>query len=267
MSTPFGDNPYAPPKDLGPNPPAWGPGPGGPFRYQYLRAMQYVFENPNYMNNLLFCGLCALIPVIGSLMVLGYMCLVMEDLIATQGTRYRDFEFGKLGDYLGRCLHPFLVSLVGGLVVGGAIFVVYIGGIMMVALASGGAGEEGGGIVAVILMPILFIAVITLQILGQCMLTPMGIRAALTQDIGEGFRFAWAWDFFQRTKLEMILTAFFLILSAMVAEFVGLLMCCVGILFTMMVVAYGQAFFAYQLYQLYLSRGGQPVQIKAHAYK
>lgn len=266
MSTPFGDNPYAPPKDFGPNPQGWAPGPAGPFRYQYLRAMQYVFDSPNGMNNLLFCGLCALIPVIGSLMVLGYMCLVMEDLIASQGTRYRDFEFGKLGDYLGRCLHPFLVSLVGSLALAVVIFVVYGAGMLIIAAAAG-AGENAGGVVALIVMPILFITVLTLQILGQGIITPMCIRAALTQDIGEGFRIAWAWDFFQRTKLEMILTAFFLFLSAVAAEIVGLLMCCVGILFTMMIVAYGQAFFAYQLYQLYLSRGGEPVQIKAHSYK
>src|SRR5262245_3305784 len=84
------------------------PGPFGGIEYK--RMYSYVFENPNWVTNVLLVGVCFLsgtvIPVIGPLLVTGYQCEVVLGLLASRGARYPDFDFNRFTDYLLRGLWP-----------------------------------------------------------------------------------------------------------------------------------------------------------------
>jgi uncharacterized membrane protein len=60
---------------------------------------------------------------------------------------------------------------------------------------------------------------------------------------------------------ERLLSALFLLLTVFVLDIVGLLALCVGILFVGPIVALAIVHLTYQLYAVYLSRGGTPVPI------
>src|SRR5438034_6215952 len=105
-------NPYSSPSAApsGPNT-GWHP-PVTPISgMDYMRMLSYVFENPNWFMNLLLGALCALIPIIGPIVLLGYRYETVIGLLAVGGARYPDFNFGRFGDYLMRGLWPFLVGL------------------------------------------------------------------------------------------------------------------------------------------------------------
>src|SRR5947209_5698807 len=115
MSFPDANNPYASPSAAaGPQPVV------GPFKpidkIEHMRMFKYVFENPNWLMNILLAGLCMIIPIIGSLIVLGYQFEAVAVLLSTQGARYPDFTFNRFAEYLVRGLWPFLVQLIASLV-------------------------------------------------------------------------------------------------------------------------------------------------------
>ena len=106
-------NPYQPPAPVEPKPSTDAPGSAG-IRYMY--TYNFVFENPNWMTNVLYGFLCilssAIIPVLGQLLFMGYQWDVVEALHRYPGRIYPDFDFNKFSYYLTRSLWPFLVSLI-----------------------------------------------------------------------------------------------------------------------------------------------------------
>src|SRR5438105_5035969 len=80
---------------------------------RYLRACQYFFENPNWLQNGLFVMLCLVIPYIGPVIMLGYGYEIIEFMHRRQSDRrYPDFTFDRFTQYLMRGLWIFLVVLV-----------------------------------------------------------------------------------------------------------------------------------------------------------
>src|SRR4029079_9337309 len=103
MSTEF--FPTAPPNSL-PKPLA-----AGQFHFEYLRAYNYVFENPNWVVNILLWALCLLaahfVPVVTWLILLGHFFEIVISLHQTGGKRYPDFDLNRFGEYLARSVWPF----------------------------------------------------------------------------------------------------------------------------------------------------------------
>src|SRR5262245_14157938 len=230
---------------------AFPPGPPGKpaAGMDYMRMIMYVFENPNWIMTVLLAALCALIPVIGGIVLQGYKYEVLIGLLATGGARYPDFDFGKFVDYLMRGLWPFLV----GLVCSFALVPFW-----MLFICAGAAGEKAAGIV-VSLLSLVMMVVIPVFILA---IQPMLLRAALTQDFPQGFQFEWVKDFLKRVWVEMILGILFLMVASMVLVPLGFLACCVGILAVGPILQLAHGHLLFQVYSLYLARGGIEVPIK-----
>src|SRR5436190_21917671 len=84
---------------------------------EYGQIVSYVFQNPNWLINLLMMGVCQLIPIVGPLVLVGYQFEVVEALHRDPRRTYPDFDFGRFVDYLVRGLWPFLVGLVASVVI------------------------------------------------------------------------------------------------------------------------------------------------------
>jgi uncharacterized membrane protein len=89
----------------------------------------------------------------------------------------------------------------------------------------------------------------------------MVLRSGLARDFASGFDHRWVADFMSTMWREQLLSALFLLLTVFVLDIVGLLALCVGILFVGPIVALAIVHLTYQLYAVYLSRGGTPVPI------
>jgi hypothetical protein len=205
--------------------------------------------------NLLLAALCSLIPIIGGLVVQGYHYEAAIMLISEGGRRYPDFDFGRFGDYLMRGLWPFLVGLV--FVFGVAIIAVAV--IFIPAgIVHAVAGEDAGAAVGSLLILVVALASAVLGFFLQ----PMLFRAALTLDFSQAFQFDWVKDFITKVWLELILGFLFLAVAANILALVGLLACCVGVIFVGPVLLLAHASLLFQIYSIYLSRGGIPVPIR-----
>jgi hypothetical protein len=235
-------------------------------KIEYFRMYQYVFENPNWLKNILLGALCSLIPIVGPLVMIGYQFEAIEALLASQGGRYPDFIFDRFADYLVRGLWPFLVQLVASLVIAPLMLIVILVPMLIVFAIAGAAGDESGPVVIAVGMPLLALVVFPLSIAISVVLVPPLLRAGLAQDFAEGFNFGWIMDFLKRTWMETFLALLFIAVSAGLLGILGMLACYVGIFFVMPLVFLAQANMYYQLYLLYLSRDGMPVQRKIAPY-
>ncbi|HZN36081.1 MAG TPA: DUF4013 domain-containing protein [Pirellulaceae bacterium] len=230
-------------------------------RLEYMRMYNYVFENPNWVMNVLLTAVCTLIPVIGPLVLMGYQYEVMIALLMSGGARYPDFDFNRFADYLIRGLWPFLVGLVASLVLVPLMMVLFIP-MMLLFVGAANAGQDAGPFVVLIGMPILVLLNLAIVIVFQMVLLPLQLRAGLAQDFGVAFNFQWIVNFAKKTWLEMVLGLLFVTFSYLVLAMLGFLVFCVGVYAAVALFVLAQAHLLYQLYLLFLSRGGEPVQIK-----
>jgi hypothetical protein len=90
---------------------------------------------------------------------------------------------------------------------------------------------------------------------------PLALRGGVSSEIGQSFNFGWAIDFIKKTWLEMILVFLFSFAVSIVGGLLIMVTCYLG-----MVVVIGyffliHAWLQYQLYRVYLSRGGEPIPL------
>lgn len=248
---------YQPPQFVPPD-----HGKPGPRQLDYMGMYNYIFENPNWVTNVLWGSLCILaasvIPILPQMVLSGYQWEIIETLHRRNRRGYPDFDTNRLGDYLGRGLWPMLVGLVAGFVVVMVLMVAM--GVMMFITAI--ASKNGGGAVGVIMMLVMFACYLAALLAMNFVLVPMTIRAGLSQDFAQGFNIGWAIDFVKRTWVEMLLGSLFLMFSGMLLVMCGLLVFCVGMYPAAVIVMLAYAHFFWQLYEIYLQRGGEPVPLK-----
>src|SRR5262245_29946740 len=253
MSQPDPANPYEPPA----GPPPFGsqpsaqkvpPGDG----MDYMRMFTYIADNPNWLMNILLLALCNLIPVIGPIVVLGYVFEVVPALRANQGRSYPDFNFNRFVEYLMRGLWPFLVALVASLV------------FLPFACLFGIAGAAGEDVQMVVVMLAQLLMVIVVPVFAVAM-QPLVLRAGLMQDFVKAFEFQWIKDFLRRVWLEVVIGMLFLMVANMALTCAGILACCIGLLAVQPITSLIHANFLYQVYSLYLARGGTPIPVSVSA--
>jgi len=235
---------------------------------EYMRAYNYIFENPDWMKSVLFMALLfipAMIPGVGiivNLFYLGYQFEVIDSLLKSQGRQYPTFDFGRMGDYLGRGIWPFLVNLVGTVVL---FPIIYIGLLVAGLLVSGitsAAGESLGPILGMVLGLIVGVTFIGITFAAMFVMVAMILRAGLTQEFGAAFQFDWIKDFCRRMWLEMLLSGLFMMATGFVLEILGVIALCIGLLFVIPLLFLAASHILYQLYVVYLSKGGIPIPIK-----
>ena len=267
MSQPDPRNPYQPPQSFPTADIPHKPAPAvSQTSLEYLRAYQYIFENPEWTTVLLWGALMAIIPVVGPLVLLGYMFFIIDALLESNGTRYPVLDLNRFVDYLVRGVWPFLTSLVVSLVLLPVFFVLWFAAAIIPMAIAGAGGEDAGpvaGIVMIVLMLFMMLVVTVLSLGLNIVMFPLLLRAGLAQDFAEAFNIAWIKDFVRKMWLDTLLAILFLMVTSMVVVMLGYLACCIGVLFAQPIVFMAYAHILYQLYAIYLTRGGTPVFAKA----
>lgn len=229
---------------------------------RYMRSYKFVFENPKWPINILWLCLCALsglvIPVIGQIIMVGYLFEIIEFMHRRgDDSRYPDFTLDRFAQYLMRGLWVFLVQLIVLLPLILVLGVFYGALIAMLVVIKGEVGTA-----FLVLMAVFFVVLLVAGILMALLTFPLGLRAGLGQDFMAAFSMAFIKDFVGKMWKEEVLVTLFLAVTAIPLGLIGLLMCLIGIYPVAALMQFAQAHLNYQLYELYLERGGMPIRLK-----
>jgi len=234
-----------------------------------MRAYHYVFENPNWVSNILWLSLAGLIagvvPGVGVLVYLplmGYCFEVIESLLATGGRSYPDLDMNRIEKYFYRGLWPFLVALIVTMVAMFIVLPLWYGAMIAVVVGGAALGDEVGAALVVVGIPLLIMLLLAASAAVGVVTLPFILRAGLSQDFASGFDFGWARDFMKRVGVDTLLANLFFSATYSLLAFAGLLAFCVGVYAAAAVAILAWSHLSYQLYSVYLSRGGMPIPLK-----
>jgi hypothetical protein len=213
------------------------------------------------MMNTLLAGVCVFIPLIGPIVIKGWLITGFWGRDDERPETFPDFDFNNFGKYLERGLWPFLVMLVSSLVIAMAACVVIVPVTMVITLMAPNDHGSASGCVAVFLVIFLMLFYVVLITGMMVVLTPVTIRASLTQEFGSAFNFAFIKRFIILTWKEIILASLFLFAASLLFTAVGMLALCIGVYFAMVPVYFCWLHLHKQLYRLYTNRGGEPVPV------
>ena len=253
---------------------------------RYMQSYSFLFGNRNWTTNLLLASLCVLMPVIGPIILIGYLFEVIDVLLGrrpwpsdkksvnrpsdaiceeplvtsvsetpTHAGTYPDLTFDRLGEYLARGVWPFLVPLIVSLPMGFLFGMLWVFGMMLVTVAA--ASESG--VMAALIAVLLFVVYLFVVVATGLVLTPLYIRAGLMSDFAGAFSMTFVRDFLSRVGKETLLAQLFLSVTSLLLMPVGILTCFIGMYPAMALVMFAHHHLDLQLYELYLERGGTPV--------
>ena len=225
----------------------------------YIAAVTDFFKPPKWLNNMLFAGICVLIPFIGVIVVKGWIIGGLWGRDDERPETFPDFDFGKFGKYLERGLWPFLVQLVTGFAVGMVLAVVLVPTALITSMIT--HGTHNNGCIGAIMALFMFFIYVVLIIAMLFVITPLTLRATLTQDFVQAFNFAWVKEFASLMWKEILLASLFQVVAGGLLVCVGAIAICIGMYFALVVVYFCWLNLHKQLYRLFLSRGGEPIPV------
>ena len=126
-------------------------------------------------------------------------------------------------------------------------------------MASAGSHDNGciGAFMFLIMMFCYFIVAAAIA----CILTPLILRASLTQDFGQAFNFPFVKRFLTLMWKEIVISSLFLVVASVILAGLGLVVLCIGVYFATVLIYFSWMHLQKQLYRIYLSRGGEPVPV------
>ncbi len=222
------------------------------------RAIKSVFSGPNWSSNLLWLTLAAVLQsfVIGSVFMFGYGASLLKARAGLPGRDSPDIDSNQLGDYFMQGLWPFLVYLVSSMIVSVIITVPLMISVAVLMAVASSFGDAGGILVVILFIPLILVVSIAIPIL----LGPITIRAMICQDFQKSFDFGWCVSFIKLTFREVAISAVLFLVMGMGIYLAGIAMFCVGIFPALGLLSGAAMHLLAQWYELFLSRGGEPVQ-------
>ena len=226
----------------------------------YMEAIRFPFVGPHAWTNILLLSASNMVPIVGPIVGLGYIFDTMEALFRQKRTYAPPMEVERLSEYLIRGAWLFVLQMIIGFVfVTPGLLVLFVSHMAAVALFAQGEEMILAGTLLIGAGHLLYF--VLMSAIGF-LLTPMFIRVALTQDLNDAWDFAWQRSFIVRTWAEMLVVTLVLTFLSMAYAFLGMALFCVGIFFVIGVLYPTSIHLYYQLYLLFLARGGKAVELK-----
>ena len=235
-----------------------------PATMRYFDAYRFAFESPKWGIQLLIATVCQFVPIVGPMVLLGYLYSVVEAKHRHGANQFPDFNFDRLGAYLSRGAWTFLAQLVSTL----PAFILFIPVFIAIFVSTAVVGQSGsrnppGFVIPLVIVGFLVFAIVMFAV--QFLSIPIVLKAGLSQDFAAAFSLQYIRDFLSRVWKEQILAMLFLMVTAPFVALAGLLLLIVGIYPAATVIGFAQVHLHYQLYELYLQRGGTPIPLKDSA--
>jgi hypothetical protein len=233
----------------------------------YPASVSDFFKSPKWMMNLLLSGVCVFIPAVGPIVINGWLITGFWGRENGSPETFPDFDFNKFGKYLERGVWPFLVTLVATIPISILACVVIVPLMIIGSLLAPSDHSSAGGAFAAIFTLVLVGLYLAVAIGMNILMTPLTIRAALTQDFTSSFNFTFIKRFIALTWKESIVATLFFVVAAIALVAAGAIAFCLGMYFAIAIVSFCREHLHKQLYQLYLARGGDPVPVNPNLWQ
>lgn len=242
-----------------PAPAQFTPGPGAPEGVSSLRAVKAVFEDANWKNNVLLGLLLMIIPIVGPIAFSGWMCEVQQRLVRRHPNPIAKLDFADFGELIKRGLPVFLTSLIIMLPV---MFLVYafMGGAAFAAFAAGAATNEP--LIAIAVGVVVGLIALVLSLLLGVVINAAHTRAELTEELGQALSFGKVMSYSKATAGQVLVKNFTFMFLAMGIMLLGALACYIGMYPAIAVIQIAAMHLRNQIYMDYLSKGGEPIEMK-----
>lgn len=230
----------------------------------YTRSVNDFFKSPKWGMNMLLGAVAVLIPVVGQLVLAGWHVTVFwargddED-----PAKFPPFDFQNFGKYLERGLWPFLVNLAASLLLVPLVMILVAPLLFLTILSD---SKESSGVAFGVMIAAIMVLQFGLMLVYHFVVTPLMLRATITQDFKASFDIAFVRDFLARMWREMIVCMLFMFGLGLCMVLVTVITCYIGMFFAAPVVMFSWHHLQKQIYQLYLARGGRvvPLSPKLH---
>jgi len=230
-------------------------------RIEYLTAFRYVFTHPEWFKNLLIVAAFTLIPVLNTALLFGYLFEITEHLYRRLPGPYPLFQVRRFALYVTRGIWCYVVVQMVAVIVA-PVAQVLIQGTTFGSMAVMKADERTGIIILAIVVPLVVTGFFLFLLTLMLVLTPLYMRGGLTQDFALTFKFRWIGDYLRKMWVETLFVNVFMLLSMLVLVPLGCVLFCYGALVASAMTTLASANLNWQLYELYLARGGEPIPLK-----
>jgi hypothetical protein len=191
------------------------------------KAFSFVFDDPDWVQKVLIGGLVNLIPVIGQLLVTGYMLNVGRNVI--RGEPRPLPEWSDFGQILIDGVYAFIIGLIYSLPI-----IILMCVVLFPTLAIGGAFSDDGDLGAIgVLGSCCFAAFAMIYgiALGWLFLPAALARYADTNDLMSALRFGEVLDISRANPVVFLIALLITWAVGFLASF-GVVLCVIGIWFT-----------------------------------
>ena len=208
-----------------PPPPPSSPSP----QFDFLRPFTFVFDDPRWIAKILLGGVFALASIflVGIFFIYGYLARLVRNVI--NGVQYPMPEWDDLGDYFSEGVKLFVVGLIYAIPI---MLVVCLAVIPAAILSANGSDNETlrqlGGMSASCVWCLMF----PISVAMALWLPAALLAVVVTGEFSEAFQFKKIWNYI-KANLGNYLLAFVVWLVARFAAGFGVVLLCIGIVFTM----------------------------------
>ncbi len=226
---------------------------------KYNDSVTDFFKSPAWKNNMLLGAVAVLIPFVGPLVLFGWhiSCLWARG-DKQDPADFPAFNFNNFAKYLERGLWPFLVNLVASLVLVPVILILEI--VPFILLATDRSHGQNTALLIIVMGVFSIIYLIVLALFGL-ITTPLFLRAIITQDFKSAFDLHFAKAFISMMWKEILAVMLFILGLSLCMMIITVCTCYIGMFFAMPIFMFSWHHLQKQLYQLYLSRGGEAVPL------
>lgn len=227
-------------------------------KVEYLKGLKVLFKDPNMKNNLLIGSIFALIPIAGALALQGWFCEIIQRSLRKHPVLIPKLSFSDLGHYLVRGLMPFLVSLVGGSVLG-----VFIGIFVVIGFVITGLIAQANDFLGLIFLMGVYFLIFLAQFVIMMILAVPTTFAEVSEDFKQVINFKQIIACLKMAWSKYLIGFILVALVSIPLMLGGTLLCGIGVYPAIFIISFLMFYLRLQIYHYYLAQGGGPVEVKA----
>jgi hypothetical protein len=226
--------------------------------FDFIKPFRYLFDNPNAGMNLLFACLAMLIPIVGSIVQMGWYGRIVRALARQETPEIPALDFNLFVEYLKEGLLPFAISFVIVLPFTFLVIFLAIACFAMIPWFAHG-GDQVQPFLLFTLVGVGGMVLLAFMLL-ICIITNAALtRAYLTADWGKAMEFGKIFSY-ARATWRSVVTAWVVYLPvSILLMVVGMLAFYLGIYPASVIMSLAWLHFMWQIYERYLAAGGEAI--------
>jgi len=226
-------------------------------RIRFFDAYRRLGENPNTLQNCLLLTLAQILPVVGQLTLVGYICMAIRQRVTRDEPwpEYHDFDEHRFGRYIGLGFKIVLADLVWTLLIG-IVLILPAAALIAIAANLDGYGYGPGPFTAFLGLGVQVVSSLAMWII----IMPILLRITLTGQLRQMFNFQSLPRYIRLVWPEQVMAYLFITWTGWLLIVLGLMFCGIGALFALVIIGLAHADLQAQIYRLYLARGGEPIK-------